>query len=106
MANETKHNSTEVNEQASTFVSGATFDHAQFDNAEFDVPADNINSPYENETKRSGRPWRFEDLRARVDVDFNADPKMLVEADSNGNEPPFRFICSISYRAASPSCSP
>src|SRR3954452_23982693 len=47
---------------------------------------------YEAATKRVGRPWTFEELRSRVEVDWDADPSVLSEMKLTDNQPPFRVI--------------
>jgi len=50
-----------------------------------------LRQPYQNCVKRSGRPWAFEELQTRVDVDWQADPKQLAAA-AKLPEPTFRVI--------------
>jgi hypothetical protein len=50
-----------------------------------------LRQPYENCVKRSGRPWTFEELQARVDVDWQADPKQLAAA-AERQDTTFRVI--------------
>lgn len=52
---------------------------------------EDLSAPYEACVERSGRHWTFEELQQRVDVDWQADPKVLAEA-SNDERPPFRVI--------------
>jgi hypothetical protein len=53
---------------------------------------DDLREPYETLTKRSGRPWTFDELRSRVNVDWDADPEILAEALPTDKEPPIRVI--------------
>jgi hypothetical protein len=53
---------------------------------------EDLRTPYETCINRSSRPWTFEKLRARVDVDWEADPAQLATAPDTGAEPPFKVI--------------
>jgi hypothetical protein len=53
---------------------------------------DDLQEPYEECVRRSGRPWSFEDLRGRVEVDWGADPARLAVASGDATGPPFRVI--------------
>jgi hypothetical protein len=53
---------------------------------------DDLKEPYEIGVAAVGRPWTFEDLRSRVDVDFSADPKELAKAHLKNGKVPFRVI--------------
>jgi hypothetical protein len=48
---------------------------------------DDLREPYDTCVRRSGRPWTFEHLRDRVDVDWEADPARLMTAPDTGTEP-------------------
>ncbi|MEK6234821.1 MAG: hypothetical protein N2C14_08920, partial [Planctomycetales bacterium] len=53
---------------------------------------DDLHKPYEKLVERSRRAWTFEELRARVEVDWDADPSVLADASPVEGEPPFRVI--------------
>jgi hypothetical protein len=53
---------------------------------------DDLAEPYDVYTSGMGSVEGFDDLRARVDVDFSADPKLLARAEPPGEGPPFRVI--------------
>jgi hypothetical protein len=59
---------------------------------------DDLREPYETCVRRSGRPWSFEQLRDRVDVDWQADPAQLAATPDTGEDPPFRVIWSRNGR--------
>lgn len=42
---------------------------------------DDLRKPYETCVLRSGRPWSFDELRDRVDVDWGADAKSRLKTD-------------------------
>ncbi len=53
---------------------------------------DDLREPFETCTQRSGRPWTFEQLRDRVEVDWDADPNELATKPVEGSGPPFKVI--------------
>ena len=53
---------------------------------------DDLKEPYESAVAAVGRPWSFDDLRSRVEVDFSADPKELAKARLKNGSVPFRVI--------------
>jgi len=53
---------------------------------------DDLKEPYELGVAQVGRPWTFDELRSRVDVDFSADPNELAKARLHNGRVPFRVI--------------
>lgn len=53
---------------------------------------DDLLEPYERLAEKSGRPWTFEELQERVDVDWDADPRELARAPARHGAAPFRAI--------------
>ncbi len=49
---------------------------------------DDLEEPYEIK----GRPWTFEELRKRVDIDFTANPEELTAAELKDGKPPFKVV--------------
>jgi hypothetical protein len=53
---------------------------------------DDLREPYKACAQRVGEPWTFEQLRDRVDVNWDVDPVRLANAPDIGAEPPFVVI--------------
>jgi hypothetical protein len=53
---------------------------------------DDLQEPYERDVAKVGRPWSFQQLRDRVDVDFSADLSALAATTPKDGQPPFRVI--------------
>jgi hypothetical protein len=44
---------------------------------------EDLRKPYETMAEKVGRPWSFEQLQSRVEVDWKVDPKTLIEGDDS-----------------------
>lgn len=53
---------------------------------------DDLREPYERLTERAGKSCTFDELRGRVDVDWNADPQILSHSQPIPTGPPFKVI--------------
>ncbi len=51
-----------------------------------------LRDDYQTCVKRSGRPWEFEQLRTRVAVDWDANPKKLINDSDASDIAAFRVI--------------
>lgn len=77
---------------AQEWVAGMVITHMKTHEGRWPRDWDDLREPYEIATRRSGRPWSFDELRSRVDVDFAADPSILAKAPLRTDEPPFHVI--------------
>jgi hypothetical protein len=80
------------NAYAVWWVADMVIEHMEANGGRWPTGWDDLADDYEMCTKRSGRPWTFEDLRSRVKVDWHADPKALSRTRDRGQEKPFRAI--------------
>ena len=74
------------------WVAGMVIEYMKTHNGAWPRNWEDLRTPYETCAQRSGRPWPFEHLRERVDVDWEADPAQLATAPDTGTEPPFKVI--------------
>lgn len=44
---------------------------------------DDLRDDYQTCVNRSGQPWTFDEIRERVEIDWDADPQQLLEQSSN-----------------------
>ena len=72
------------------WVADLTIEHLKANDGAWPKGWDDLSDDYETFTATHGRPWSFEELRSRVAVDWNADPKQLATLAANGEK--FRVI--------------
>jgi hypothetical protein len=77
---------------AAEWVAGMVVEHMRTNGGAWPRGWDDLRAPYESVAARAGRPWSFEQLRERVEVDWAADPARLADAPDGGPGPPFRVI--------------
>ena len=85
-------NSSVRNAYAAWWVADMVVDHMKAHDGTWPKGWDDLADSYETCVHRSGRPWTFEELRDRVDLDWGADPKDLIDAKTVDQSPPFRVI--------------
>jgi len=80
------------------WVAGMVIDHMETHDGEWPRGWDDLRESYVNEAKKASYPrppaypWPFDELRRRIEIDWNAEPRNLASADSRPGEPPFRVI--------------
>jgi hypothetical protein len=74
------------------WVSGMVVEYMERNDGRWPREWDDLKGPYETGVAAVGRPWSFDDLRSRVDVDFSANPKELAKARFRNGSVPFRVI--------------
>jgi hypothetical protein len=94
-----KIDSTTRDAYAVWWVADMVIEYMETHNGEWPRGWDDLHEPYETCVRRSGRPWTFDQLRNRVDVDWAADPARLVVATDNGTGPPFQVVWLRSGRS-------
>ncbi len=80
------------NAYAVWWVADMVIEHMEANGGRWPSGWDDLADDYEICTARSGRPWTLEDLRGRVNVDWDADPNVLSQVKDSGQEKPFRVI--------------
>jgi len=80
------------NAYAMEWVSGMVIGHMEANQGQWPRGWDELRDDYEAAVEQSGGPWSFEDLRSRSSVDWDADPKELVQAEWEGDGPPFYVV--------------
>ena len=80
------------NAYAVWWVADMVIEHMEANGGRWPSGWDDLADDYETCTEKAGRPWTFEDLRSRVDVDWDADPNVLSQVKDSGQEKPFRVI--------------
>jgi len=85
-------NSTVRNAYAGWWVGDMVVEHLRANNDVWPKNWDELTDDYQTCVANAGaQPWEFEELRNRVEIDWNADPNVLVEQHANG-EPEFNVI--------------
>jgi hypothetical protein len=74
------------------WVAGLVIEYMDSHDGKWPKSWNDLQGPYELATKKFGQPWKFEDLQRRVEVDWNADPSVLVHVKPAGDLPPFHVI--------------
>lgn len=74
------------------WVSGMVIEYMETHDGAWPRGWEDLRTPFETLAKGSSGPWTLENLRARVDVDWEADPAQLTTASDTGAEPPFKVI--------------
>lgn len=83
---------TTKNAYAVWWVADMVVEHLKANEHEWPRSWDDLKDDYETCASRSGQPWTFEQLRSRVNVDFNADVEKLRSSAKEDSEPNFRVI--------------
>jgi hypothetical protein len=83
---------TTPNAYAVWWVADMVIEHMEANDGHWPTGWDDLVDDYGTCAKTAGRPWTFEELRGRVEVDWHADPNTLVKASNNEHAPPFRVI--------------
>jgi hypothetical protein len=86
---------------AGEWVGGIVVDYMKTNNGVWPRNWEDLRETYEDHAKKMGRPWTFEELQNRVEVDWSADPIRLTEAENGRQKPPFPVISLRSGRTAS-----
>ena len=76
---------------AQWWVADMVIEHMERNDGAWPKSWDDLREPYTICAGRSGPSWSFDELRERVEVDFNTDPDQLIAAASDAS-PPFRVI--------------
>jgi hypothetical protein len=74
------------------WVAGMTIEFMERNDGAWPKNWDDLREPYESAVNQVGKSWTFEQLKDWVEVDFTAQPSVLVLAKLNGDQPPFRVI--------------
>jgi hypothetical protein len=74
------------------WVSAMVIEHMKTNDGQWPRSWDDLRGPYEKLAAPQGYPWSFEELKDRVAVDWDADPKVLKKVTPSGHGPPFRVI--------------
>ena len=74
------------------WVSGIVIDFMEANQGRWPTCSDDLRAPYQAATRQYTCPCSFEELQARVQVDWDADPSELVTANTDGQSPPFKVI--------------
>lgn len=83
------------------WVADMVVEHLKANEDQWPSSWDDLLDDYQTCVTRAGaQPWRFEDLKQRVEIDWNADPEDLVGRDFQGNSD-VRFIWRKSGSQAS-----
>ncbi len=61
------------------WVADMVVEHLDANDGEWPKNWNALRDDYQTCVKRSGRPWEFEQLRTRVAVDWDANPKKLIQ---------------------------
>jgi hypothetical protein len=69
------------NSYAVWWVADMVIEHLKANDNAWPKGWDDLRKPYETCVLRSGRPWSFDELRDRVDVDWGADAKSRLTTD-------------------------
>ena len=77
---------------AAEWVGGMVVHHMAANGGAWPTGWEDLRDDYEASVAEVGRPWTFEELRNRVQVDWSADPRRLAEAVPPAKGPPFRVI--------------
>jgi hypothetical protein len=80
------------NSYAQWWVADMVIEHLESNDQRWPQSWDELRDDYQTCVKRSGQPWTFEELSHRVEIDWNADPKVLKAAAAKSGQPPFRVI--------------
>ena len=75
------------------WVGSMMVEHLERNEDQWPTCWDDLRDDYDNCVGRSGLPWTFDELRSRVEIDWNVDPERLRELppDENGDAP-FRVV--------------
>lgn len=84
--------STIHNSYAVWWVADMVVEHMEANSGEWPANWSDLRDDYETCVSRSGRPWRFEELRSRVEVDWSADPQSLLADSAGSDTASFRVI--------------
>ncbi|MSR57560.1 MAG: hypothetical protein EXS05_07800 [Planctomycetaceae bacterium] len=81
-----------VKSSMAAWVAEMVIEHLRLHNGAWPRQWTDLREPFDRCVERSGRSWSFDDLRSRVDVDWEADPKLLArQVDANG-QATFRVV--------------
>lgn len=74
------------------WVADMVIEHLIANDDEWPSSWDDLRDDYQTCANRSGKPWTFEELNARVSVDFTINGKELSAACKTLSQPNFRVI--------------
>jgi hypothetical protein len=77
---------------AQWWVAGMVNTFMDFNDGQWPQSWEDLEEPYEIHAARAGRPWTFDDLRSRVEVDFSANPEELAKTALNDGKATFRVV--------------
>ena len=77
---------------AQEWVAGMVIRHMDLNDGSWPRNWDELSKDFEIATVTAGRPWTFEELRSRVNVDFSADPNELAKTALENGCAPFRVV--------------
>lgn len=77
---------------AQWWVAGIVNTYMDLNGGNWPTGWDDLEEPYEIHVARAGRPWTFEDLRSRVDIDFTAKPEELAKTVLKDGKASFRVV--------------
>lgn len=84
---------TTPNAYAVEWVADMVITHMEANNGRWPANWDDLRDDYEHDVQAvRARPWTFDELRSRVEVDWQADPESLARTADPGKDPPFRVI--------------
>lgn len=79
------------NAYAVWWVGDMVVEHMESNQGKWPTNWEELRDDYQTCAKRSGQPWRFDDLKRRVTIDWEVDPQILISHQDSG-QPEFRVI--------------
>jgi len=74
------------------WVAGMVITHMQLNEGRWPTRWEDLEEAFEINAGQAGRPWTFDELRSRVDVDFSADPGELAKTVLQEGKATFRVV--------------
>ena len=80
------------NSYAVWWVASMVVEHLKANDNQWPKNWDDLRDDYETCTERSGRPWSFEELSSRAEIDWGGDPAELLAQSKESETVRFRVI--------------